>query len=331
VVVNGLVLAEDGKKMSKSLRNYSDPMGVINEFGADALRLFMMMSSVVKAEDLKYSDAGVRDVLKGILIPLWNSYYFFITYAKLDGVRPTNAPENPQNPLDAWIISETETLIHRVTEELDQYDIQRAITPILEFIDGLNNWYIRRSRRRFWKSENDGDKNEAYQTLYYVLKTLAKVMAPITPFIAEEFYQNLKNDEEPESVHLCDYPRAREERRDEALERKMELTQQAVSMGRRLRVMHNLKTRQPLKALHLVTKDPEERNILLEMQDIIMEELNVKEVVFRENEEELVEYQAKANFKVLGRQLGKDMKAAAARSKSSLGGKSPASWMVPPW
>jgi isoleucyl-tRNA synthetase len=97
------------------------------------------------------------------LIPLWNSYYFFITYAKLDGVRPTNAPENPQNPLDAWIISETETLIHRVTEELDQYDIQRAITPILEFIDGLNNWYIRRSRRRFWKSENDGDKNEAYR------------------------------------------------------------------------------------------------------------------------------------------------------------------------
>jgi isoleucyl-tRNA synthetase len=320
VVVNGLVLAEDGKKMSKSLRNYSDPMGVINEFGADALRLFMMMSSVVKAEDLKYSDAGVRDVLKGILIPLWNSYYFFITYAKLDGVRPTNAPENPQNPLDAWIISETETLIHRVTEELDQYDIQRAITPILEFIDGLNNWYIRRSRRRFWKSENDGDKNEAYQTLYYVLKTLAKVMAPITPFIAEEFYQNLKNDEEPESVHLCDYPRAREERRDEALERKMELTQQAVSMGRRLRVMHNLKTRQPLKALHLVTKDPEERNILLEMQDIIMEELNVKEVVFRENEEELVEYQAKANFKVLGRQLGKDMKAAAARIEKLTGG-----------
>jgi isoleucyl-tRNA synthetase len=320
VVVNGLVLAEDGKKMSKSLRNYSDPMGVINEFGADALRLFMMMSSVVKAEDLKYSDAGVRDVLKGILIPLWNSYYFFITYAKLDGVRPTNAPENPQNPLDAWIISETETLIHRVTEELDQYDIQRAITPILEFIDGLNNWYIRRSRRRFWKSENDGDKNEAYQTLYYVLKTLAKVMAPITPFIAEEFYQNLKNDEEPESVHLCDYPSAREERRDEALERKMELTQQAVSMGRRLRVMHNLKTRQPLKALHLVTKDPEERNILLEMQDIIMEELNVKEVVFRENEEELVEYQAKANFKVLGRQLGKDMKAAAARIEKLTGG-----------
>jgi isoleucyl-tRNA synthetase len=313
VVVNGLVLAEDGKKMSKSLRNYSDPMEVINEFGADALRLFMMMSSVVKAEDLKYSDTGVRDVLKGILIPLWNSYYFFITYAKLDGLRPTSAPDSPQNPLDAWIISEMETLIHRVTEELDSYDIQRAIAPILEFIDGLNNWYIRRSRRRFWKSENDGDKNEAYQTLYYVLKTLAKVMAPITPFIAEEFYQNLKNEDEPESVHLCDYPEAREERRDSALERKMELTQQAVSMGRRLRVMHNLKTRQPLKALHLVTKDPEERNILLEMQDIIVEELNVKEVVFRQNEEELVEYQAKANFKVLGRQLGKDMKAAAAR------------------
>lgn len=313
VVVNGLVLAEDGKKMSKSLRNYTDPMEVINNFGADALRLFLMNSAVVRAESLKYSDEGVKNVLKSIIIPLWNSYSFFVTYANIDNVSVSEAPEDPENPLDQWILSETETLALEVGAMLDFQEIQRAIDPIVRFIDQLNNWYIRRSRRRFWKSENDGDKGQAYQTLYTALMRLVKIAAPFIPFVTEEIYRNLKTDDMAESVHLSSYPVGDEAKRDKELELKMELTQQAVSMGRALRNTHNLKTRQPLAAMHLVTRDKHEKTVLLEMADIIVEELNVKEVLFRDNEDELVEYSAKANFKVLGKVLGKDMKAAAAR------------------
>ncbi|QEN07002.1 isoleucine--tRNA ligase [Oceanispirochaeta crateris] len=313
VVVNGLVLAEDGKKMSKSLRNFTDPGEVINNFGADALRLFLMNSAVVHGEGLKYSDEGVKDVLKSIIIPLWNSYSFFVTYANIDREAPSAPPENPDNPLDQWILSETLHMVQDVTAQLDVYDIQKAIEPILKFIDLMNNWYIRRSRRRFWKSENDGDKLQAYGTLWHALITLVKVASPFIPFVTEEIYRNLKTDDMPESIHLCDYPTAQEDQRDQILEHKMALTQQTVSMGRALRAVHNLKTRQPLKAMHIVTRNTDEKRILREMEDIIAEELNVKEVYFRENEEDLVEYSVKANFRVLGKQLGKDMKAAASK------------------
>ncbi|OQY40638.1 MAG: isoleucine--tRNA ligase [Spirochaetaceae bacterium 4572_7] len=311
VVVNGLVLAEDGKKMSKSLNNYSDPMEVINKFGADALRLFLMHSSVTKGEGLKYSDDGVKDVLKSIILPLWNAYSFFITYANIDKVTIKSAPENPGNPLDQWIISETESLIANVTEKLDRYDVQKAIDEFVTFIDSLNNWYIRRSRKRFWKSESDSDKQEAYQTIWYALMNLVKVSCPFIPYISEEIYQNLKTDDMPDSVHLCDFPVANQDNIDTKLENKMSLTRQAVSMGRALRSVHTLKTRQPLKAMFMVTKDSDAKSVLLEMSDIIKEELNVKDVILRDNEEELVEYSCKANFKVLGKLLGRDMKVAA--------------------
>ncbi len=314
-IVNGLVLAEAGKKMSKSARNYTDPMQVMNEFGADALRLFLMHSACVKAEDLRYSDGGVKEVLKNVIIPLWNAYSFFVTYANIDNIEPRHAPENPENPIDRWILSETQALIQEVGEQLELYDLQKAIDPIVEFIDLLNNWYIRRSRRRFWrsKSKNDVDKQQAYETLHSVLITLVQVSAPFIPFITEEIYRNLKTDSMSESVHLSDFPKYNPDKRDTELEQKMKLTRQAVSMGRALRTMHNLKIRQPLRALHLVTKDRQETRILIEMEDLIKDELNVRSIVFRENEEELVEYSAKPNYKILGKQLGKDMKAAADR------------------
>jgi isoleucyl-tRNA synthetase len=313
VIVNGLVLAADGKKMSKSERNFTDPMEVIHNFGADALRLYLMHSAVVKAEDLRFSDDGVKEVLKNIIIPLWNSYSFFVTYANIDNMQPGAAPKNPDNPLDNWILSEAERLVAEVSAQFDRYDLQKAIDPIVEFIDLLNNWYIRRSRRRFWRSENDLDKKQAYQTLYTVLMKLILVAAPIIPFITEEIYLNLKSESMPDSVHLCAYPAENSALRNPELDRKMALTRQAVTMGRAIRSLHNLKIRQPLKALHLVTKDKKEKAILSEMQDIIKEELNVKAVVFRENEEELVEFNAKPNYRVLGKALGKDMKQAAER------------------
>jgi isoleucyl-tRNA synthetase len=310
-VVSGLVLASDGKKMSKSLRNYTDPAEVMDKFGADALRLFLMLSGVTKAEDLRYSDDGVRDVLREILLPLWNAYSFFVTYANLDRVTPTGLIASPSNPLDGWILSELEKLTEKVTTELDSYEVTKAVEGLVSFLDLLNNWYIRRSRRRFWKTGSDSA--EAYETLYRVLKRFVTLLAPVIPFTAEEIWQNLKTPQDPDSVHLADWPHSEPERRRAELEVKMEVSRRTVSMGRALRNTHNLKTRQPLKAVYLVTRDPAEKAVLREMEDLIREELNVKEVVFQDNEESLVEYSAKANFKVLGKVLGPAMKAASER------------------
>ncbi len=314
-IVNGLVLASDGRKMSKSLKNYTDPVEAINKFGADALRLFLIHSSVVKADDLRYSDEGVRDVLKSIIIPWWNSYSFFVTYANIDKIQPDGHlfdSKLPSNPLDLWLLSMTQRLIKNVTSALDDYDLSAAIDPIVEFIDELNNWYIRRSRRRFWKSENDGDKKEAYEALYLALKTLAQVAAPVTPFITEEMWQNLKVACDKDSVHLTEYPVYNKNWRNEEIEFKMATVQKAVSMGHSLRNQFNLKNRQPLASVALVTRNSNEKSVLQEMQDVIAEELNVKKVEFHEREDELVEYKAKANFRNLGKELGSKMKAAAA-------------------
>ena len=313
-IVNGLVLASDGRKMSKSLRNYTDPVEAINKFGADALRLFLIHSAVVRADDLRYSDEGVRDVIKNIILPLWNSYSFFVTYANIDNIQPAGHlfdEKLPVNPLDAWLLSITQKLVKDVTAGLDDYDLSGAVDPIVKFIDEMNNWYIRRSRRRFWKSENDSDKKEAYEALYIALKTFSLVASPFIPFITEQIWQNLKTSEDKESVHLSDYPVYNEKWRNEELEFKMSTVQKAVSMGRSLRNTFNLKNRQPLASVALVTRNENEKRVLAEMEDSIREELNVKKVEFHDREDELVEYKCKANFKVLGKELGPKMKKAA--------------------
>ena len=315
-IVNGIVLAEDGRKMSKSLRNYTDPVEAINKFSADAIRLFLMHSAVVRGDEIRYSDEGVREVIKSIILPLWNSYSFFVQYANIDGVTCTGHEFDkklPDNPLDRWILSVSQQMIKDVTEALDDYDLSAAVDPMLRFIDRINNWYIRRNRRRFWKSGNDADKLEAYGALYSALKTLMLVTAPLIPFLAEAVWQNLRTDEDKESVHLMDYPVYNERFRDEKLEFKMAAVQKAVSMGRSLRNQFNLKNRQPLASIALVTRDAAEKSVLESMIETIREELNVKKVLFHEKEAELVEYSAKANFRVLGKQLGAKMKNAAAR------------------
>ena len=313
-VVNGIVLAEDGRKMSKSLRNYTDPVEAINKFGADAIRLFLMHSAVVKADEIRYSDDGVRDIIKSIILPLWNSYSFFVQYANIDSVTCTGHEFDdrlPSNSLDRWLLSVSQKMVKEVTAALDDYDLNAAIDPWLGFIDQLNNWYIRRNRRRFWKSGSDSDKLEAYGTLYLALKTFTQVAAPFIPFLTETMWQNLKTAEDKESVHLVDFPTYNARFRDEALEFQMETVQKAVSMGRSLRNQFNLKNRQPLQSVALVTRNADERKVLAAMEDTIAEELNVKQVIFHEREDELVEYKAKANFKVLGKLLGPKMKSAA--------------------
>ena len=307
VVVNGLVLAEDGKKMSKRLKNYPDPTLMLNTYGADAIRLYLIYSPVVRAENLKFSENGVKQIMRDLLIPWWNAYSFFVTYANVDGFADKEVvkPES-ENVLDRWIVSSMETLIADVTEAMDAYDLQKAVRPFVKFIEDLTNWYIRRSRRRFWKSTNDGDKLNAYRTLRYVLVQLSKVAAPFTPFIAEEIYGNLKGASDPESVHLCEFPTANAAARDLDLERRMADVQSAVELGRRLRADNDLKVRQPLSALKLAGGD------VKGLEDLIEDELNVKAVQFVADETELCEVNLKANFKTLGKKCGPKMKAVAA-------------------
>lgn len=312
-ITSGIVLAADGKKMSKSERNFTDPMEIVRTYGADALRFALVDSCLVKADDLKFSDDLVKDVLKNLLIPLWNAYSFFVTYANIDGYVPSETPyKDLVNPLDRWIISATNRLGAEVSHAFDTYDIQGVCQAVVSFIDDLNNWYIRRSRRRFWRSENDGDKKMAYDTLYKVLMTLCKIACPVIPFITEEIYQNLRTDDMPESVHLCFWPEAAADERDEELEREMSLAMKAIAMGRALRSSSNLKIRQPLSSFFIVDRDAGERKILEKNSDIIAEELNVKKVFIEADESNLVSYSAKANFKVLGSRLGKNMKEVAA-------------------
>ncbi len=308
VVVNGLVLAEDGLKMSKRLKNYPDPLHVVHEYGADALRLYMINSPVVKAESLRFSEEGVKHALRHLLIPLWNSYSFFVTYANIDKWAPGKSkPGQSKNLLDCWIESSLANLCQEVTAAMDNYDLQRAVRPFVAFIENLTNWYIRRSRRRFWKSEDDGDKQQAYATLYHALIELCKIAAPFTPFIAEEIYRNLRTDDMPESVHLCDFPTAEGAKRDLALETQMRIVMDVVSMGRQLRKDRDAKVRQPLRRLDVVSRDSGLLNQVGELKEIIAEELNVREVFFDDDETSLATLSAKANFKTLGRKFGKQV------------------------
>lgn len=310
VVVNGLVLAEDGLKMSKRLKNYPDPIHVINEYGADALRLYMIYSPVVRAESLRFSEEGVKHALRHLLLPWWNSYSFFVTYANIDGWSPEQAVEGRDNLMDRWIQSSLARLEQQVTEAMDRYDLQASVRPFVQFIDDLTNWYIRRSRRRFWKSDDDSDKMQAYATLYNVLLGLSKIAAPFTPFISETIYQNLKTDAMPESVHLCDFPTAADAKRDTVLEDQMAVVMKAVELGRALRAEYKLKNRQPLSKMYVVCDDEKLLANIQELESIIADELNVKAVEFSTDSSGLATIQAKPNFKQLGPKLGPLMKKA---------------------
>ena len=242
---------------------------------------------------MKFSEEAVKDVLKGLLLPLWNAYSFFVTYANIDSYEPAETNyADLKNPMDQWIVSATARLVENATAAFDAYDIQKACSCFIPFLDDLNNWYIRRNRRRFWKGEKDEDKKQAYDTLYHVLMTFIKVVAPVVPFTVEEIYQNLRSGEMPESIHLCDYPVYKKEERNFILEEQMALTQKAIALGRALRAGHSLKIRQPLSKLFLVDRDEHERKVLASMQESIAEELNVKSVSIEADETALVTYSA---------------------------------------
>lgn len=277
VIVNGIVLAEDGKKMSKRLKNYPDPTDMFDKYGADALRFYLMSSPVVAAENLNFKESDVSDLVRGMFRMLWNSYSFFVLYADIDKFDQEKTKLEPVHLLDKWMISELNVLARDVNKHMENYELHRASRLFVKFIDNLSNWYIRRSRKRFWKSENDDDKNQAYATLYHVLVELSKLMAPFTPFIAEEIYKNLTQGE---SVHLEDFPKVNEKVIDDGLNAEMAKVREIISEGLQLRAKAKIKVRQPLQSVSI--KDEIAK---AELIDIVKDELNIKEVVVDKNQE----------------------------------------------
>ena len=293
--------------MSKSLKNYPDPSLVIDEFGADALRAYLINSPVVRGEPLRFAEDGVRDVVRTVLLPLWNAYSFFNTYAEADHITPQDlaaAPPLAERPeIDRWIISVLQSLIGSVNREMEAYRLFSVVPPIIGFVSHLTNWYIRRSRRRFWAQRDSGDsadKLAAFATLHEVLTTFATVAAPVLPFVTEEIYQGLVlpvNPDAPLSVHHMDYPTADDSAIDLELERSMETVRSIVNLGRGLRKREDIRVRQPLSTVTIVTRTPHEREAVTAHTGLIAEELNVKSVEVHADEADLIDLSAKANFK----------------------------------
>lgn len=310
VIANGILLAEDGNKMSKRLKNYPEPDLVVHKYGADAVRLYMLHSPAVKADDLRFAERGVELCLRQILIPLWNAYSFLTTYARIYNWRPAAHRVAPEAVIDKWIIAQLNKLIHQVEEGMDGYDLSQAVEPFVGFIDNLTNWYIRRSRRRFWAEEDTPDRAQAFETLHHVLLELVKIAAPFIPFISDAIYQNLRSEHMPASVHLCDYPAYHKESRNPTLEAGMDTLQTVVSLGHALRKEHKLKVRQPLPAAHVVCAEPHVMEFLSHQEHLIADELNVKQVHFHKESQEFVKLAIKPNFRILGKKVGKHMKEA---------------------
>jgi isoleucyl-tRNA synthetase len=314
VIVNGIVLAEDGKKMSKSLKNYPPPDDVMNEFGADAMRLYLLASAATRAEDLRFSKEGVRNVTRQTMLPLWNAYNFFVTYARVDNWSAKDIPSGPsENLMDQWILSKLGSLVEGVNTALGSYRLFAATQPILDFVDQLTNWYIRLNRRRFWSGnvgEEREDKMHAYATLHHVLTTFARVLAPMAPFMTDEIFRNLSEGVEgleSDSVHLTPFPTLDEMRGakiNESLERAMEMFEEVIVLGRSLRNDHGLKLRQPLGKLTVVHASAERLEEFKTLRDYVKEELNVKEVEYTTEEGNYVTLHAQLNMKIHGKVLG---------------------------
>ena len=303
VLVNDLVLDKDGKKMSKSRGNTVDPFELFDKYGADALRWYLLYVSPPWTP-IRFDESGLREIQSKFIGTIKNVYNFFALYANMDNVNPTDFfVEYKDRPeLDRWILSRFNHLKKETEENLEIFEVNKTIRSIQAFInDDLSNWYIRRSRRRFWATELTEDKKAVYNTTYELLTELCRLIAPFAPYLSEEIYRDLTNEE---SVHLASYPRANEELIDLELEEKMEITQALVTLGRASREESKIKVRQPIQKVLVDGKYEAKIN---DVVDLIKEELNVKEVVFAADLSEYMNYSLKPNFKVLGPVLGKKM------------------------
>ncbi|MBI2164849.1 MAG: isoleucine--tRNA ligase [Chloroflexi bacterium] len=312
VICLGLILDEKGEKMAKSRGIVVDPWSVINAHGADALRWYLL-TAAPPGNSRRFSQELVGEVIRSFVLTLWNTYNFFVTYANLDDYNPaTNPRVGPTALLDRWVLSETHSLVKEVTALLEEYNPTDAGRRIQDYVERLSNWYVRRSRRRFWKSENDEDKICAYQTLHTCLVTLSKLLAPFTPFLAEEMYRNLVcsvDPKAPESVHLAQWPEPDGRWIQPELSQAVGLAVRVVSLGRAARSKVHLRVRQPLSAALVKTRSPEEGARLLLVADQIQDELNVKGLQLIQREEEVLDYRVQPNFKLLGPKYGSRLEA----------------------
>ena len=309
-ITTGMILAEDGRKMSKSLKNYPDPEELLNTYGGDSLRAYLINSPVVRGEPLKFSEEGVQLVTRNIILPLWNSFSFFSTYANADEITFKDLekalPVEERAMMDRWIISSLQSLIKTVNEKMENYYLYEVIPPLMNFVEELTNWYVRSNRKRFWKEkdENDIDKINAFKTLHEVLTEFTKSMAPVLPFICEKIYQGL-NDEKNESIHYQDYPVSNQKLIDSELEDDIELAKKVIKSVRNLRVKLKLPNKQPLNLVKIVTNDKKIEQRLINISDLIKNEINVKNVEFDIEIDEWVDYIFKPDYKKLGPKLGK--------------------------
>jgi isoleucyl-tRNA synthetase len=272
VIVTGTLLGDDGRKLSKSLNNFTDPNIAMDQFSVDALRFLLLSSAVLSGEDYAVLDKDIADISRKLSM-IWNMYDFFTLYASVDKWKWSGSHDDPlkglNNQLDKWIISRVHQLSSNMDKNMQTYDIPKTLKPVIEFIEDASNWYVRRSRRRFWKSGSDEDKSNAYKTLHYVLVRLSIILAPFTPFLSEEMYQKLTGGE---SVHLLDWPKAGEI--DEDIISEMATIRELIVQGLAQRAADGLKVRQPLQSVNLIAT----KEIGEQLKDIVKEELNVKEV-----------------------------------------------------
>jgi isoleucyl-tRNA synthetase len=312
-VVLGLMTDAKGKKLSKRDRNYTDPLVLMDRVGADAVR-WALYAGTVPGQSTRFSDESATDAVREFLLKIWNVYSFFVTYANIDGWMPGSPrpPLDERPEMDRWVVAELDATVRAVRQELDDYKSHMAVRHLLAFVDGLSNWYVRRSRARFWASEDSADKRAAFSTLYEVLVDLTRLTAPFIPFMTETLFQNLVRKSDPaapESVHLDAFPVADDARVDEELRRAMQRVRNVVTLGQRVRSDNKLKVRQPLAEAIVVVADDAERQAIDRFSSAISEELNVRKVGFSKEPSKYVEFELVPNFRVLGPKLGKQVPA----------------------
>jgi isoleucyl-tRNA synthetase len=317
-LVHGTLLSESGGKISKSLSNYTDPMELLDRYGADALRLYLLRSPAATMADLKFADADVEAQLRDVLLPLWNVYSFFATYANIDDYEPTGSATaetwpHPKNELDRWILARLCQTGRWVTQGMEAYRTNNAAGPLAELIADLSTWYVRRSRSRFWRSGMDADKQGAYDTLYQVLVTVSQLLAPFTPFIAEALYRGLTAGE---SVHLSDWPVVPERLQDDELVAKVATSRLIVRLALSLRQRAGIRVRQPLKLLRVAMPGSFHAVATAHGAQALRDEVNVKEVVFVDDPEELGALRVVPNARRIGPVHGKDTQRIIAAAKA---------------
>lgn len=305
-VVHGTILAKDGKKLSKSSKNYTDPMQLMKQYGTDAFRLYLYQTNAMLIGDLLFDESGIQDACQQIILPYWNACNFYITYANIDGFKPDRGEEGgntgpagepvsllSDDQLDRWMLARLYETWQKITESMDSYQADKYVEYLVSLIDGLTNWYIRRSRRRFWSNGMSGDKRNAYNTMYYVLVNTTRLLAPVAPIISEKMYKILTGET---SVHLAKWPEIPQAYADAPLLAKVDLVQEVIYLARSIRSRNRVKNRQPLSTLKIALPNASDSDIIAEFRDIITDELNVKNIDILDDAESIAAVKYDPNY-----------------------------------